>query len=139
MAVDLPKRKRVKPMSQMNVVPYIDVMLVLLIIFMVTAPMLTMGEIEVPSAGAASRAPEQFVRVSVSVGNEIKVTDNTGATTPVTLSQLVEEVRAMQAGNENTAVIIAADKQIPYEQVVKILNTLNESGIKRVGLLVAQQ
>ena len=138
MAVDLPKRKRVKPMSQMNVVPYIDVMLVLLIIFMVTAPMLTMGEIEVPSAGAASRAQDRFIRVSVSLAREITLTDAAGATMPVTTEQLVTEVKRMQANDDSIPVVIAADKALPYEQVITILNTLQQNNVRRVGLLVTK-
>lgn len=138
MSVDLPQRKRVAQMSEMNVVPYIDVMLVLLIIFMVTAPMLTMGEIEVPSAGTAQRLPEKIIRVSISVSNEIKLTNTAGTTTSVTRDQLVSEVKAMQGENSNTAVIIAADKKLPYEDVVKILSSLQQNGIARVGLMVAK-
>ena len=138
MAENLPLRRKKRIMSEMNVVPYIDVMLVLLIIFMVTAPMLTTGEIEIPSAGAAAKAPEQFIRVSISLTEEISISDTSGATTPVTLEQLVHEVKNLQADNREIPVIIAADKQLPYEKVVRILNILQENNIHRVGLLATK-
>ncbi|MGL4668876.1 MAG: protein TolR [Saezia sp.] len=125
-------------MSEMNVVPYIDVMLVLLIIFMVTAPMLATGAIEIPSAGAASRTPEQFIRVSINISQEITLSNTSGATTPITLEQLVAEVKAMQGDSREIPVIIAADKQLPYEKVVQILNTLQENNVHRVGLLTTK-
>lgn len=136
MAVDLPPRKRKRPMAEMNVVPYIDVMLVLLIIFMVTAPMLSTGEIEVPSAGASAKPPEQFIRVSINASNEISISSEAGATITVSLEQLVNEIKSMQT--ENTPVIIAADKQLPYENVIRVLNTLHENNIQRVGLLTTK-
>lgn len=139
MAVDLPPRKRKRPMAEMNVVPYIDVMLVLLIIFMVTAPMLSTGEIEVPSAGASTKPPEQFIRVSINASNEISISSEAGATITVSLEQLVNEIKSMQTGQtENTPVIIAADKQLPYENVIRVLNTLHENNIQRVGLLTTK-
>ena len=138
MALDLPSRKRKRVMAEMNVVPYIDVMLVLLIIFMVTAPMLTTGEIEVPSAGAAAKAPEQFIRVSINIAEEITLSDAGGQTTPVSMEQLVNEVKTMQGENRDTPVIIAADKQLPYEKVIQILNTLQENNVHRVGLLTTK-
>lgn len=138
MAAEFSTRKRVRPIAQMNVVPYIDVMLVLLIIFMVTAPMMTSGQIEVPSAGAAARAPDQFVRVSIALNNELTITDSAGNTNSATINELVAQVKALQANNENMAVIIAADKKLPYEQVIAVLNRLQENGIRRTGLLVAK-
>lgn len=138
MAVELPTKRRKRIMSEMNVVPYIDVMLVLLIIFMVTAPMLTTGEIEVPSAGAAAKTPEQFLRVSINLANQITLTDTNGTDTPVTLEQLVAEVKAIQGNSKEIPVIIAADKQIPYEKVIQILNTLQENNVHRVGLLTTK-
>lgn len=139
MAVDLPPRKRKRPIAEMNVVPYIDVMLVLLIIFMVTAPMLSTGEIEIPSAGASAKPPEQFIRVSINATNEISISSEAGATITVSLEQLVHEIKSMQTQqSENIPVIIAADKLLPYENVVRILNTLHENNIQRVGLLTTK-
>jgi len=138
MADNLPLRRKKRIMSEMNVVPYIDVMLVLLIIFMVTAPMLTTGEIEVPSAGAAATTPEQFIRVSINLAQEISISDTSGATIPVSMEQLVNEVKNLQADNREIPVIIAADKQLPYEKVVQILNTLQENNVHRVGLLATK-
>lgn len=136
MAVDFPPRKRKAPMAQMNVVPYIDVMLVLLIIFMVTAPMLSMGEIQIPSAGAASKAPEQYIRLSISLTEQLEITDLAGNTTPATTEQLITNIKTIQGENENIPVIIAADEKLEYEKVIKILDVLQKNGIKKVSLLV---
>lgn len=135
MAVQLPHRKCKSPMSQMNVVPYIDVMLVLLIIFMVTAPMLSTGEIEIPSAGISNKAPEKNIRISIGINKSIELTDINGKTTVVTINQLVEQVKAMQNGDENIAVVIAADKKVEYDHVIQVLSLLHENGFKRAGLL----
>lgn len=135
MAVQLPHRKRKSPMSQMNVVPYIDVMLVLLIIFMVTAPMLSTGEIEIPSAGISNKAPEKYIRVSIGINNTMELTDTNGKTNAVAMNQLVDQVKAMQNGDNNIAVIIAADKKVEYDRVVQVLSILHENGVKRAGLL----
>lgn len=139
MAVDFPPRKRKPPMAQMNVVPYIDVMLVLLIIFMVTAPMLSMGEIQIPSAGAATKAPEQYIRLSISLANQLEITDVTGNTKSVSSEGLIQEIKAIQGENDLMPVIIAADEKLEYEKVIKILNELQKNGIKKVSLLVAQK
>lgn len=126
-----------KPINQINVVPYIDVMLVLLVIFMVTAPLVAPGEIELPSVGSRLTVALDPVRVRVNPDKSITVRDDSvknARAIRVTLDTLVEEVRSLQAGREQP-VVIDADKGARYEDVIGILDKLQLGGVKRVGLL----
>ena len=124
--------------NEINVVPYIDVMLVLLVIFMVTAPMVTPGVIELPSVGRASDVPVKPVEVQVNEGGAIsmRVRDAGNELEPVTEENLVSQVRALITAD--TPVVISADGRVPYETVMKIMDQLRGSGITRLGLLVDQ-
>jgi biopolymer transport protein TolR len=122
-------------------VPFIDVMLVLLIIFMVTAPLITPSMIDLPSIGKAAKQPDVVIQIILGKNDalEMKVKESS---TPVTLSSLAEKVQQAQkkssTGAEvpNTAVVISADKTVKYESVVKVMDTLQRAGIARVGLSV---
>jgi biopolymer transport protein TolR len=122
-------------------VPFIDVMLVLLIIFMVTAPLISPSMIDLPSIGKAAKQPDVVIQIILGKNDalEMKVKENS---TPVTLSSLAEKVLQAQkkssTGAEvpNTAVVISADKSVKYESVVKVMDTLQRAGIARVGLSV---
>ena len=133
-----------RTMNEINMVPFIDVMLVLLIIFMVTAPMLTPSMIDLPSVGQAARQPDHFVQVTIDKDALLKVKDGTSssAAESVDLKQLAERVKALQgpaeAGVAAAPVVIGADKNVKYETVVKVMNTLQREGIQRVGLSVQQ-
>jgi biopolymer transport protein TolR len=123
-------------MNEINMVPFIDVMLVLLIIFMVTAPLISPSVIDVPSVGKAATAPEQVINVEISKDEKITV-KSTGSlvkTTSSSLKTLAHDVQAMQGEASNTPVVISADKSIKYETVVKTMDTLQRSGVGRVGL-----
>jgi biopolymer transport protein TolR len=123
-------------MNEINMVPFIDVMLVLLIIFMVTAPLISPSVIDVPSVGKAATAPEQVINVEISKDEKITV-KSTGSlvkTTSSSLKTLAHDVQAMQGEASNTPVVISADKSIKYETVVKAMDTLQRSGVGRVGL-----
>ena len=124
--------------NEINVVPYIDVMLVLLVIFMVTAPMITPGVIELPSVGRASDVPVKPVEVQVDESGAIavRVRDSGNELEPVAEENLVTHVRSILAAD--TPVIISADGRVPYETVMKIMDQLRGSGITRLGLLVDQ-
>ena len=131
-----------RTINEINMVPFIDVMLVLLIIFMVTAPLITPSMIDLPSVGKAARQPDQIIQVVVSKGGalEIKVQDKT---TTVNLNNLVASVKAAQkptgkqgAPGDTSAVVISADKNVKYESVVRVMDTLQKGGIQRVGLSV---
>jgi biopolymer transport protein TolR len=124
-----------KPINQINVVPYIDVMLVLLVIFMVTAPLVAPGEIELPSVGSKLTVPDEPLKVSLQ-GKSIMLTDLSAKTGARRVSQeeLVANVLAAQAGRDRP-VVIEADKNARYQDVLDILDVLQRNGVKRVGLL----
>ncbi len=125
-----------RSMNEINMVPFIDVMLVLLIIFMVTAPLISPSVIDVPSVGKAATAPEQVINVEISKDEKITV-KSTGSlikTQSSSIGNLARDVQAMQGEASNTPVVISADKSIKYETVVKAMDTLQRSGVGRVGL-----
>ncbi|MDT8991401.1 biopolymer transporter ExbD [Curvibacter sp. APW13] len=129
-----------RTINEINMVPFIDVMLVLLIIFMVTAPLITPSMVDLPSMGKAAKQPDQVIEVVVTKTDsfELKLQDKT---TPVTLKDLAASVKRAQAGKDgapvaNSAVVISADKSVKYETVVKVMDTLQRAGIQRVGLSV---
>ena len=134
-----PRRRR--SMNEINMVPFIDVMLVLLIIFMVTAPLITTGLVELPSVGRAAQRPPQVLEVIVGKDEALRlrsVGENAQEPTPVTLNQLAVRVRQAQAGNDEVPVVISADRSVRYESVVRVMDTLQRAGVKRVGLSVQQ-
>ena len=127
-----------KPINQINVVPYIDVMLVLLVIFMVTAPLVSPGEIELPSVGSKLTVPVQPLEVSLGPNKTLSLFDQaakTPAPVRVTREQLVARILDKQAGVGEQPVVIKADKSARYEDVIEILDLLQRNGVKKVGLL----
>jgi biopolymer transport protein TolR len=130
-----------RAINDINMVPFIDVMLVLLIIFMVTAPLISPSVIDVPSVGKASAQPEQVIQVLIDAQEkiELKSTGSTSAQMPVSLTSLPQQVLQWQGGNANTPVVISADKGIKYETVVKVMDSLQRAGVQRVGLSVQLQ
>ena len=130
-------RRTRKPINQINVVPYIDVMLVLLVIFMVTAPLIAPGEIELPSVGSKLAPAVNALKIRLNPDKSIVLTDESVKNfRPVRVSRdnLVSQVLAIQAGREQP-VVIDADKGSRYEDVIAILDQLQQGGVKRVGLL----
>ena len=119
-------------------VPFIDVMLVLLIIFMVTAPLISTGVVDLPSVGKSRQRPPSVVEVVVVGDDKLRLRADKAAEATLTLGQLAAQVRAAQAGNAEVPVIISADKQVRYEQVVRVMDTLQRAGVSRVGLAVKQ-
>jgi biopolymer transport protein TolR len=130
-------RRPRKPINQINVVPYIDVMLVLLVIFMVTAPLIPPGEIELPSVGSRLATPAQPLEVLLRADKTLSLTDRErgGAAATVSREELVARIRAKQAERPEQPVVIAADRSARYEDVLSILDLLQRNGAKRVGLL----
>ena len=124
--------------ADINVVPYIDVMLVLLVIFMVTAPLITPGLINLPSVGQASDVPATPLEVQISEDGQLALRmREAGATLQdIPRDQLVDQVR--QRITAETPVVIAADGKVPYETVVKVMDELRSNGVTRLGLLVDQ-
>ena len=130
---------RRRTMNEINMVPFIDVMLVLLIIFMVTAPLITTGVIDLPSVGKSNAQPQKFVEVVVGSDERLKLKiDGQADALPITLTQLAARVKSAQAGNAQTPVVISAERGVKYEVVVRVMDTLQRAGVQRVGLSVKQ-
>jgi biopolymer transport protein TolR len=128
-------------MNQINVVPYIDVMLVLLVIFMVTAPLVTPSIVELPTVGKASQAPTQPIEIFVKADGSMTVRERArgqqpGSERPVTTAQLPGLIRELQSRSADQPVLIAGDKDVRYEAVMKVMDELQRQNVKRVGLLV---
>lgn len=119
-------------MSDMNVVPYIDVMLVLVVILMVAAPFVNPSVVNLPSVHKASKAPPENIQVVVHADSKISIKTKQGLH-PVDMAALVNNVRTAQAGLA-TPVVIAADRDVRYEQVVNVMKALQAAQIERVGL-----
>jgi biopolymer transport protein TolR len=124
-------------------VPFIDVMLVLLIIFMVTAPLITPSQIALPSVGQAARQPDRFVQVLLDKDEQLRVVEGRTASAegvPVPINLLALRVRELQGAQGSdpatVPVIISADKTVKYESVVRVMDTLQKAGVQRVGLSV---
>ncbi len=130
--------RRRRSMNEINMVPFIDVMLVLLIIFMVTAPLITTGVVDLPSVGKSQQRPASVVEVIVGSDEKLRLRTDQQEPMPVTLAQLAARVRQGQAGNADVPVVISADKSVRYESVVKVMDTLQRAGVRRVGLSVKQ-
>lgn len=124
--------------NDINVVPYIDVMLVLLVIFMVTAPMVTPGLINLPSVGQAAEVPAVPLEVQLAQDGAISLRLRNAGTQFETINSqnLITEVQSRITAD--TPVVIAADGQVPYENVLKVMDQLRNSGVTRLGLLVDQ-
>lgn len=138
MAANATTRFRKRRISEINVVPYIDVMLVLLVIFMVTAPMLTEGvQVELPQTFAKSIANDQEEPVVVSVDAKgryyINIGDNTDK--PLSTEKLITRVAAVMRHRPGQGVYIKGDKSVNYGAVVTIMAQLQKSGVKKVGLV----
>ncbi len=129
-----------RTINEINMVPFIDVMLVLLIIFMVTAPLITPSMIDLPSVGKASRQPDQIIQIVIGKNDslEMKIKDKTSALSLKDLASTVKRAQGARddAATVNSAVVISADKNVKYESVVKVMDTLQRAGIQRVGLSV---
>ena len=124
-----------RTINEINMVPFIDVMLVLLIIFMVTAPLIAPSVIDLPSVGKAAKQPDQVIQLILAKNDSIqmKIKDKT---TSIALKEVAAAVKLAQSSTENSAVVISADRNIKYESVVKVMDTLQRAGVQRVGLSV---
>jgi biopolymer transport protein TolR len=128
-----------RTINEINMVPFIDVMLVLLIIFMVTAPLITPSVIALPKVGRAAGQPPKPIQIEISKLEVIQI-KAAGVSTPVKLGDIGAAVKRLQpavpAGEQITPVVISADKTIRYETVVKVMDALQKAGVARVGLSV---
>jgi biopolymer transport protein TolR len=130
---------RRRTISEINMVPFIDVMLVLLIIFMVTAPLITTGVVDLPSVGKAQQRTEpHLIELIVGVDEQLRMRVDGKDAAPLRVADIAVRVREAQAGDDRTPVVIAADRNVRYENVVKAMDALQRGGVKRVGLSVKQ-
>jgi biopolymer transport protein TolR len=127
------RQRRLK--NEINVVPYIDVMLVLLVIFMVATPMMTTGSVDLPAAGTAPQKPDHFLRVQVAKDGALSLFDAAGK------EQKVDDVRGLRSAllvqrdkTPEMAVLITADKEVPYRKVIEALDEVKKQGYARVAL-----
>jgi biopolymer transport protein TolR len=128
---------RRRTISEINMVPFIDVMLVLLIIFMVSAPLITTGVVDLPTVGKSRQQPAHVIEVVIEKTENMRLRlDNKDVENTVALKNLAEKIVALQAGQPDVPVVISADKTVKYEVVVKAMDALQKNGVQRVGLSV---
>lgn len=130
--------RRRRTNAQMNVVPYIDVMLVLLVIFMVTAPLLQPGVVNLPKVGQAATVEQSPLEIVVKKNKRFDLKDSKKADaglTDVSLDQLADGIQTLLA-TDNRPVIISADGKVKYEEVMRVVDQLQKRNIARIGLLV---
>lgn len=127
------RRRRAQPMAEINVTPFVDVMLVLLIIFMVAAPLLTVGvPVELPktAAGALPSDQEEPLTVTITAEGGVQI-----QTTDVARGDLVGRLRAIAAERESDRVFLRADGAVPYAEVMEVMGALNAGGFSNIGLV----
>jgi biopolymer transport protein TolR len=132
------RHPRRRPMAEINVVPYIDVTLVLLIIFMITAPMLQMGvDVELPQAEARTiDASEQLpIIISINAGGALFLDIGNQGDTPVPDAELASRVQETLAKKPGLTVLIRGDRKVEYGRVVTVMAALKQAGIPSVGLM----
>ena len=127
---------RRRTINEINMVPFIDVMLVLLIIFMVTAPLITTGVVDLPSVGKSSQRPEHVVEVVIGSDTKVRLRVDGKDGEAVAVKSVAARVRELQAGDAATPVVISADRSVKYETVVQVMDALQRAGVQRVGLSV---
>ncbi|NOU00539.1 MAG: protein TolR [Gallionella sp.] len=131
------RRSRNRLMNEINVVPYIDVMLVLLVIFMVTAPMMNPGQVDLPQVGKSSLPATAPLEVIIKKDTTLALRDHAKGSeeSAVSRSELVALLKTKQNEHEDQAVVISADKNVRYEEVINVMDMLQQQHIKKVGLL----
>lgn len=125
--------------SEINMVPFIDVMLVLLIIFMVTAPLITPSMIALPKVGKAPSQPQNPVQILIGKDEKIQIklkTNSVASNIRTVAADVVNMEPSVKASEQAVPVVISADKSIKYETVVRVMDTLQKAGVTRVGLSV---
>jgi biopolymer transport protein TolR len=130
-------RRARRQMNQINVVPFIDVMLVLLIVFMVAAPLINPGQIELPQVGQQLKPPVAPLEVIIRKDNKLMLRDRAGPGTEMEIGRpdLVQALKEKQLKNPEQAVVISADKSVRYEKVLDVMDLLQQNQVKKVGLL----
>jgi biopolymer transport protein TolR len=125
-----------RTINEINMVPFIDVMLVLLIIFMVTAPLITPSVIDLPSTGKANKQADKVIQVIITKGGKIELKHEPAGVKPkdIALENIATMVKKTQNGDATMPVVISADRSVKYETVVEVMDKLQRAGIQRVGL-----
>jgi biopolymer transport protein TolR len=123
---------------EINVVPYIDVMLVLLVIFMATAPAIQTASIDLPSVGKVAQPPAEPLEIIVRADGTMEMKDRAlgGGTVTVGRIELAQRIREAQAKNPAQPVLIAGDKNVRYEAVLNVMDELQRAQVAKIGLLV---
>ena len=131
------RRSARRLMNEINVVPYIDVMLVLLVIFMVTAPLMNPGQIDLPQVGKSLAPPVAPLEVIIKKDATLALRDHSrgGKESRVSREELVAILKTRQGAQAEQAVVISADRNVRYEEVVNVMDVLQQQHIKKVGLL----
>lgn len=126
-----------KQVAQINVVPLIDVMLVLLVVFMITAPFINPGQVELPSVGKTATAPTMPLEVMIKASGEIILRDRASGDDEFKVSgeMLPGEVRRILKAHPDQPVVISADKSVRYEEVMNAMSVLQAANVTRIGLL----
>ncbi len=135
------RRAKHRLMNEINVVPYIDVMLVLLIIFMITAPMINHGQIDLPQIGKSLATPAVPLEVIIKADGSLTLRDRAKSSVEqkVDWTQLIDAIKQKQAQHVEQPVVIAADKNVRYEEVIKVMDILQQNQVQKVGLLAQQK
>jgi len=128
-----------KTINQINVVPYIDVMLVLLVIFMITAPLINPGVIELPSVGSKLTTPVAPLEITLRTDQSLWLREGATLARRVSRDELIARIKDRQARNPDQAVTISADKSARYEEVISLIDMLQQNGVRKVGLLAKPQ
>lgn len=125
-------RRGYRPMAEINVTPFVDVMLVLLIIFMVTAPLLTVGvPVDLPQTEAQNlNQPEEPLVISVNAGGEIFIQE-----TPVETATLVPKLRAITGNNPEVRIFVRGDRQLAYGKIMEVMGLVSSAGYNKVALI----
>jgi biopolymer transport protein TolR len=125
------RQRRLK--NEINVVPYIDVMLVLLVIFMVTSPMMQAGSIDVPSAGPLVAPPTEAAIIEISRDGKLALKKTVNdKSVPLSIVEFQGELKKLIASD--TPVLVAAHNELPYQKVIDVLETAREQGVKKISL-----
>ncbi len=126
-------RRASRPMSEINVTPFVDVMLCLLIIFMVAAPLMTVGvPIDLPDTSAEALPSEQEEPLTVTLSSDGRIMLQT---TEVAREEIIPRLQAIAAERDSPRIFVRADGGIPYEQVMQVMGALNAAGFREIGLV----
>ncbi|TAN75076.1 MAG: protein TolR [Gallionella sp.] len=131
------RRSKNRLMNEINVVPYIDVMLVLLVIFMVTAPLMNPGQVDLPQIGKSLAPPVAPLEVIIKKDATLALRDHAKGDkeSRVSRNELIAILKARQGAQAEQAVVISADKSVRYEEVINVMDALQQQQIKKIGLL----